>query len=157
MDQNDLDNEAVSTRLGAKCWACQSDILEAQKVCLECGSWQNWRRYLNLSTATLGLLVALISVSGTAITAISDRLTQKVAVLHVSGSSQNVRRGEDQYDVTFNLVIRNLGSSVAIVNREIYCISRENLNDYDPEEGGSFAVSFASKDDLFLPENSVRA
>ena len=46
-----------------QCWACQTLIGANQKICLECNSWQNWRRHANLSTTTLALIVSLVSTT----------------------------------------------------------------------------------------------
>lgn len=47
-----------------KCNVCKETIQDGAAKCVHCGSYQNWRRYLNLSSAVLALLVALFSVSG---------------------------------------------------------------------------------------------
>lgn len=47
------------------CWACTKPLDSNQQKCLECDSWQNWRSWLNLSTTTLALIVAIISSTTT--------------------------------------------------------------------------------------------
>ena len=44
------------------CIVCGESIRITAKKCIHCDSFQSWRRYLNISTVTLSLLVALVSV-----------------------------------------------------------------------------------------------
>ena len=46
------------------CAACGEEISSAAVKCARCGSYQNWRRYVDISNTTISLLIALISVIG---------------------------------------------------------------------------------------------
>ncbi len=46
-----------------RCRACREEILEGARKCVHCDSYQDWRRYLNVSSSILALLVALVSVT----------------------------------------------------------------------------------------------
>ncbi len=47
------------------CWACRAQLEEQQLLCRECGKWQNWKRYVNSTSATITIVTivggALIS------------------------------------------------------------------------------------------------
>jgi len=47
-----------------ECWACKARISDGQKYCSECDNWQNWRRYVTVSTTFLALAVSFVSVLG---------------------------------------------------------------------------------------------
>jgi len=49
------------------CKICRKSIEMGAIKCTECGSFQNWRRHFSISTVVLSLLIALISVTTTAI------------------------------------------------------------------------------------------
>ena len=44
-----------------QCLTCASDIHSNAKKCVECGSFQDFRRYLSIGNTTLSMLVALMS------------------------------------------------------------------------------------------------
>ena len=55
---------AADRQFGSKfCVACYASIPKPAEKCVECGSAQNWQRYLTFSATILGLLVALVSVA----------------------------------------------------------------------------------------------
>lgn len=45
------------------CWACRTSISPGAKKCITCDCFQGWRRFLDFSSTTLSLLIALITVS----------------------------------------------------------------------------------------------
>lgn len=52
---------------GLRCRECREPLHPNARRCASCGAFQNWRRFLALSSTVLSLLVALISVSALAI------------------------------------------------------------------------------------------
>jgi len=50
--------------LTKKCKSCFNDIHLKAKKCIHCDSYQNWKRYLNLSNSVLALSIAFLSVIG---------------------------------------------------------------------------------------------
>ena len=65
-------NMVASTDNSVKCKICKEKIHKYALKCTHCGSFQNWRRHLGLSTSFLSILVALISVLTVFITIILD-------------------------------------------------------------------------------------
>lgn len=53
--------------LDKACRVCGDSIPSAAIKCRHCGSYQNWRRFLDLGQGTIALLIALISVSTLAV------------------------------------------------------------------------------------------
>jgi hypothetical protein len=49
------------------CRACGKAMPAQGRKCTECGSFQDWRRFLSFSTEVLALLIALFSVLGVAV------------------------------------------------------------------------------------------
>ncbi len=62
----------ASTDNSVKCKICKEKIHKYALKCTHCGSFQNWRRHLGLSTSFLSILVALISVLTVFITIFLD-------------------------------------------------------------------------------------
>lgn len=44
-----------------ECRLCREEIKDGALKCIECGAFQDWRRYLSLSNTTLALIIALIT------------------------------------------------------------------------------------------------
>jgi len=54
------------------CRTCHEKINKGAKKCIKCDSFQDWRRYVGVSTTSLSLFVALLSVLSLFITVIDD-------------------------------------------------------------------------------------
>lgn len=64
------------------CWACNKPIQDGQKKCAACGSWQGWRHYLNFSSTTIALFIALLSITATVI-ALSEKIGPRGVLVSV--------------------------------------------------------------------------
>jgi hypothetical protein len=53
---------SISKGIGKRCIVCGNIIPKSAVKCVGCGSFQDWRRYLNFSTTMVALLTALVSV-----------------------------------------------------------------------------------------------
>lgn len=78
--------------------------------CSHCGSFQNWRRYVSLSSVVLSLLVALISVMTVGVSVFKDVIIPKSAELDI-----HVLRQEG--DITFKLIISNAGDAPGLIGK----------------------------------------
>ena len=59
--------------LGMKaCSSCALEIPAAARLCSHCKSYQDWRRFLSVSTTTLALLTALVSTGAASIATITS-------------------------------------------------------------------------------------
>ncbi|WP_321366569.1 hypothetical protein [uncultured Celeribacter sp.] len=89
---------------------------DGQKVCVKCGSWQNWRRFLPVSNATLSLLVALTSVLTVFISTFANqyRTIYPVREVDISGSY-------DPQKNVLTLDIYNFGDLPAKLATNIHC------------------------------------
>lgn len=47
-----------------QCKLCKEEIKNNAKICVHCGSYQNWKRYLNFSSIILSLFIAVFTLSG---------------------------------------------------------------------------------------------
>lgn len=56
------------------CRVCKEEIKQGSNKCIHCGSFQDWRRYINFSNTVLALLVALASVLSWGIPAVKEAL-----------------------------------------------------------------------------------
>lgn len=89
-------NAATSTDAGSKsCRECGAQIPSHAKVCKECKSYQDWRRYLVFSQTTLVLLVALFSVIASASPQIVKLLTPYNSRL--TGTFVDFRKGRSVF------------------------------------------------------------
>src|SRR4029450_9517847 len=97
-----LNNPVPST---SPCEVCREPIRLKAKKCIHCDSFQDWRRYLNMSSTVLALLVALGTVSSAALPGL-------VAIFTPSFSSVSVvERGFKGNQLEFQL--HNAGTKEA--------------------------------------------
>lgn len=66
------------------CRICLKPIELGAKKCTECGSYQDWRRHFSFGTVALSLLIALISVSTTAIQVAKSLMAKEQSDLRFS-------------------------------------------------------------------------
>ncbi len=93
------------------CWACGCDLVPRQKYCVECGHWQNWRRYTVFSATILSLLIALLTVVGSLapqfvkLTHVKEMLVDLTGQVHFNGDGvleiSLLADNFGDYDVTF--------------------------------------------------------
>ena len=62
--------------MSEKCIACKSALKEGAKLCVPCGTYQDFRRYLALGNVSLTLLIALISVFTVFISSLDKNLVK---------------------------------------------------------------------------------
>jgi len=131
------------------CCECKELMPKGASKCTHCGSFQNWRRYLSLSSVVLSLLVALISVSTVGISVFRDNIISKYAKLDVVILNQ-------ESDLKFQLLIRNAGNAPGLIGN----LSRPLI-----WEDGEYDVVLFPYDPvkreyhdwpLSIPENSFR-
>lgn len=89
------------------CIDCKQVVLAGQKKCAVCGSFQDWRRYLSVSSTLLSLLVALISVTGVVAPILKDTLTREESAVVTRVSSG--KNGQ------IRLVAQNAGSAAGFL------------------------------------------
>lgn len=122
------------------CWACQTPLKRRQKICLECESWQNWRKYLSISNATLGLLVALIAVTSALLPNLVKLGTRDLKRFDlISGS---VTSSEDNR-VTIQLKVLNSGNINVITPLLIFCYSA-----VEPNEDSKYIMSVKAEENF---------
>ena len=66
------------------CIACGNNIPAAAIKCAKCSAYQNWRRFLGVSTNMLSLLVALVAVLGATVPVLIESLESDDAVVNVT-------------------------------------------------------------------------
>lgn len=83
------ESESASNEPQRRCSTCCSDIHSAAKKCTACGSYQDWRRHLQISSSVLALLVALVSVIALSLPMIDRMITpeESKTVLSYHGTS----------------------------------------------------------------------
>jgi predicted nucleic acid-binding Zn ribbon protein len=59
----------------SRCFLCRKPIPRGARICTECNTYQDWRKYFGFSSTVLSLLVALVSVLTVAIPVIRNALT----------------------------------------------------------------------------------
>lgn len=76
---------------GNTCRVCNERIEIGAKKCIHCSSFQDWRRYLNLSSTMLALIVALISVLSISIPILKESFESEnsyITILFQSASDE---------------------------------------------------------------------
>lgn len=121
------------------CWACGTSLKKDQKVCLECGSWQTWRRYIGISNTSLALLIALLSIVSLGGRTLLDLYEEFYPDLEVNLSGQF-----DSERQTIHLRAYNFGNKSANLGANIRCtFGLDNAMGHSKENDG-FEVEFWS-------------
>lgn len=77
--------------VGNACRVCKQPIALGAKKCIHCESFQDWRRYLNLSSTVLALIVALVSVLSISFPIIKESFqidNSNITILYQSASDE---------------------------------------------------------------------
>lgn len=106
-----VSNGAPSARTTVPCRMCAEQIDHRALKCIHCESLQDWRRFLNLSSTILALLVALASVTTLLAPTLADLMEpdRSDVVLTFHGVHENL----------FNLVAQNRGNKDGVVATEV--------------------------------------
>ncbi|MCP4408657.1 MAG: hypothetical protein GY807_13000 [Gammaproteobacteria bacterium] len=141
------------------CWACRKPLGDGQVKCLECSSWQNWRRYMVFSASILSLLIALISVSGALGPSLLEAFRGKSPKIVVIDGKAS--------DLSLTLHIANAGSQITAVMSNIQCIGTYHFRNWQVTEYGQFPsndyekaalITYLSADDsIILQPNEKRS
>jgi len=100
------------------CRICRKPIEPGAVKCTACGSYQNWRRFFSFGTIALSLLVALISVSTTAIQVTKNMFAKEQSDLRFS----LVKYGPD----TITIMSSNLGDRAGALRSATLKITMSN-------------------------------
>lgn len=103
-------DEAGNSRDEARCIECMAHIPPGATKCSNCGSSQNWKRYLSLSTVVLSLLVALISVTTVGVSVFKEVILPMRAKVNV-----HVLYQSNMLD--FQLIVSNTGNAPGLISR----------------------------------------
>lgn len=92
------------------CRTCREEIKPGARKCVRCDSYQDWRRFLSMSSSVLALLIALISVLTVAVPII-------VVAVHPNKSDLVVAVQDVSSARTFRLFVSNQGNRPAALGR----------------------------------------
>jgi hypothetical protein len=111
--------EVASSGLTKPCRACGNQIPVSARKCSKCGSWQDWRAEIGISTDVLALLVALVTVLTAAIPVIISLLTPDQSRIGVSVA--RVATNEDYTDPEMQLqaYFTNSGNRPGLVIKRV--------------------------------------
>lgn len=126
----------------AKCRTCQEDMKLGAKKCTKCDSYQDWRRFLSMSSSVLALLIALLSVTsvaGPSIIRMARGERSQIAVAAVQVSSARSLR----------LFVSNRGTRPAALGNVVLSISGTARLDtvaisLEPKAGSSTTIAAGS-------------
>src|SRR5262249_52769347 len=99
-----------------KCLVCREEIASGAAKCVHCDSYQDWRRFMNLSTPILSLLIALISVLTVAVPVVERVLTRKKALVRLTVTSCGAQR--------LRMLVYNAGNIPALFERASVTVTR---------------------------------
>lgn len=132
------------------CWACRTPLKKRQKICLECNSWQDWRRHISISNTSLALLIALFSVVtlvGTKFLEFYDELHPELEI-HLSGHFDTKGQVITLNAYNFGTVPANLASNIRCT------FGLENAMGHAKSNEG-VEVEFWTTDTKMVPPNSA--
>lgn len=127
--------EETSGATHKDCRQCGASIPGAARLCSTCGSYQDWRGGLAISSTVLALLVALVSVGTAAVPVISAALEHKESRVEIS----NVELRETE----LRAVAVNSGQLPATISEVVM------------HGGGTLLIGYpATRDDTYLPSGA---
>jgi hypothetical protein len=137
-----------NTTQPTQCRICKSEMNQGAVFCLHCKSYQNWRRYLNLSSSVLALLVALVSVLSATLPQIIQSLEQQNSILQCSLVESD--------NAAFIVLVVNQGNRRAVISKTTLLLDtneafRLAIND------SSRIVAAGEVRDLVIRANESRA
>lgn len=114
-----------------RCNSCASDIPTEAIKCVKCGSFQNWRRHLDLGNTSLTAIIALLSVIGLA----APPIAQAIAVAFPSFQSVSlVSKVLDLDGQRGTISVANTGGKPVVIS-SLHC------DIYPPKAKVSFQTS----------------
>lgn len=96
------------------CKVCKEEIQEEALKCIHCGSFQNFRRHLNISTSILSLLVALVTVASVA-PFLWDSISTKESEFSINYLEKRDRSQGTTKDFLITLYISNTGERPGLI------------------------------------------
>jgi hypothetical protein len=99
------------------CIVCKESIKQGAQKCVNCDSFQDWRRYFSFGTVVLSLLVALFSVLAVAVPIIKSTLTPHRSDLRFSFLSYEPK--------LIKIVCSNVGNRAAILKEAKLYINQD--------------------------------
>ena len=110
-----------------RCIGCDEKISCNANVCPACGSFQNWRRHLNLGSAVISLLVAFFSLIIVLISQVDNLKTPDsdltAFIINVVGP---VKYGDGKDNARFDVYVSNSGDRPGLIKS---CFARNLKKD----------------------------
>jgi hypothetical protein len=114
------------------CKVCGEEIKKTARKCIHCDSYQDWRGSVSLSQTVLALLIALISVTTSAIPVLRDSLFTKNAAIRVAFEGAN--------DKVITFLVSNIGTRPGSISRTMTLLL--------PTEQGDLFVTLLSSEEV---------
>ena len=93
----------------ATCVVCREEIKQDAKKCIHCDSYQDFRRWINISSVVLSLMIALLSVTAVTLPVLKDFMLPPDAELNFS-----LVEKYDDY-TWFRIAVSNSGTKAAVI------------------------------------------
>ena len=128
-----------------RCKVCLEPIHKGAIKCIHCDSFQNWRRFLNIGSGILSLLVALIAVLTVAVPIFKSTLTTKKPDVHFS-----LIKCESK---TIHIMCSNLGNRSGIL-KEAKLRTFINDRETDETKDSPIFLKWEQQDPIIKPNES---
>ncbi len=104
------------------CLVCREVIKPNARKCIHCNSFQNWRRFVSVSTTVLSLLVALVSVLSVGIPAVLTAMPKdtdiEASIIDVKKVAiKDSNSGEPKEQAMVTIFLTNRGKKPGAVGR----------------------------------------
>jgi len=135
------------------CKTCGHEIPDMAIKCTTCGSFQNWRGHINVSSTVLALLIALVSVVASSIPVLSEMFDQDDSDVNLVYQLYDVDQDNRH---NFFFIAANSGTRPAGIGKATFRIELEsknlstetiqhlkNNNNYSPEVNDILLIAVA--------------
>ncbi len=132
--------------MSSYCKVCKEEIRGGARICTTCGSFQDWRRFMNISSSFLALIIALISVVSLATPVLKEALRPNDASVkfYLIGPTQTGSILATAYNEGGEPSFFSTTASVVMTNKYGHAI----LNYYCEIEGAEREVMTIEPDDI---------
>lgn len=119
-----------------RCLECRKAIEPSASLCVECGSYQDWRRHIKIWTPVLGFVLAFLAFVFSIVPQIRSSVFPSPPKISAQVSSVSARN--------LTILVSNLGERRLIVNPVLKCVSADRIDEEIVDYEEPFRIWFTT-------------